>query len=107
MTAKLNVVVRLDLDHSVAQVIAKGHITVNSVHALYVVAKRANALKQNLQVNLDVSHAWVDQDALAMLQASSREHHLPLTVDPQQAPCRISILAPRRADHAVPGLVAA
>jgi outer membrane protein W len=105
LNSKLNIVVRVDLDRARAQVIAKGHVTVHSVNAIYVVAKRANALKQNLQLELDVSHASVDREALEMLQASSQQHHLPVRVDPQQSDCTISVLAPMHQYH--PGALAA
>ncbi|WP_459790543.1 hypothetical protein [Arthrobacter sp. AD-310] len=95
MNSKLNIVVRIDLDQARAKVVAKGHITVHSVNALYVVAKRANSLKEGLDLELDISHARVDEAALEMLQASSETHHLPVKIDPQQAPCTISVLAPR------------
>ncbi|TLM85758.1 hypothetical protein [Pseudarthrobacter sp. NamE5] len=111
MNSKLNVVVRVDLDHARAQVIAKGHITVHSVNALYVVVKRANSLKEGLDVELDVSHAHVDREALEMLHTASESHHLPQKIDPQQAPCTISVLAPRRVTSELraqrPALIAA
>jgi len=99
LNSKLNIVVRVDLDHAKALVIAKGHITVHSVNALYVVVKRANSLREGLDLKLDITHAWVDEEALEMLQAASETHHLPARIDPQQAPCTISVLAPRR-EHA-------
>ncbi|MGO4186305.1 hypothetical protein [Pseudarthrobacter sp. TAF60_1] len=96
MNSKLNIVVRIDLDHKTALVIAKGHITVHSVNALYVVVKRANSLRDGLDLKLDVTHAWVDDEALEMLHTASDTQHLPARIDPQQAPCTISVLAPRR-----------
>ena len=96
MNSKLNIVVRIDLDHSKAQVIAKGHITIHSVNALYVVAKRANSLRGGLDLELDVSSALVDEEALDMLHAASETRHLPAKIDPDQAPCTISVLAERR-----------
>ena len=96
LNSKLNIVVRVDLDHAKALVIAKGHITVHSVNALYVVVKRANSLREGLDLKLDISHARVDEEALAMLNTASEAHHLPARIDPQQAPCTISVLAPRR-----------
>ncbi|GAA1757386.1 hypothetical protein GCM10009712_02840 [Pseudarthrobacter sulfonivorans] len=102
MNSKLNIVVRVDLDHAKALVIAKGHITVHSVNALYVVVKRANSLREGLDLKLDITHAWVDDEALEMLRAASDTHHLPARIDPQQAPCTISVLAPRR-EHAPAG----
>ena len=96
MNSKLNIVVRVDLDHSKAQVIAKGHITIHSVNALYVVAKRANSLKGGLDLELDISSALVDEEALEMLRTASETRHLPAKIDPDQAPCTISVLAHRR-----------
>ena len=96
MNSKLNIVVRVDLDHSKAQVIAKGHITIHSVNALYVVAKRANSLKGGLDLELDISSARVDQDALEMLRSAAQTRHLPARIDPDQVPCTISVLADRR-----------
>jgi hypothetical protein len=95
LNSKLNIVVRVDLDHAKAQVIAKGHVTVHSVNALYVVVKRANSLMDGLDLVLDISHARVDREALEMLHASSETHHLPAKIDPEQASCTISVLAPR------------
>lgn len=95
LNSKLNILVRVDLDHARAQVIAKGHITVHSVQALYVVVKRANSLKQGLDLELDITNAWVDDEALEQLQDCSRTHHLPAKIDPQQKPCNVSVLAPR------------
>ena len=96
MNSKLNIVVRVDLDHAKALVIAKGHVTVHSVNALYVVVKRANSIKQGLDLKLDISHAVVDDEALEQLQACSDTHQLPAMIDPSQRPCTISVLAPRR-----------
>jgi propanediol utilization protein len=108
VNSKLNIVVRVDLNHAKALVIAKGHITMHSVNALYVVVKRANSIKQGLDLELDISHAWVDDEALEQLQACSETHHLPAKIDPYQKPCTISVLAPRR-DQATarPALIAA
>ncbi len=96
MNSKIHLVVRIDLDHATAVVIAKGHVTVHSINALYVVVKRANSLKEGLDLKLDVTGARVDQEALDMLHTASETHHLPPRIDPQQAPCTISVLAPRR-----------
>jgi hypothetical protein len=37
LTDKLSIFVRLDLDHAKARVLAKGHVTMHSIQALYVV----------------------------------------------------------------------
>ncbi len=97
LSEKLSILVRVDLDHAKAQVLAKGHVTVHSIQALYVVVKRANALKNNLDLELDVRNARVDPEALRQLQACSETHHLPARIDPQQTHCTLSILPPRRA----------
>lgn len=107
MNSKLNIVVRIDLDHSKAQVIAKGHITIHSINALYVVAKRANSLRGGLDLELDISSAWVDPEALDMLHAASESGQLPAMIDPDQAPCTISVLADRRHPHTAPSRLAA
>ncbi|BAS10540.1 hypothetical protein AHiyo4_39620 [Arthrobacter sp. Hiyo4] len=96
LSEKLSILVRVDLDHAKAQVLAKGHVTVHSIQALYVVVKRANALKHNLDLELDVRNARVDPEALRQLQVCSETHHLPARIDPQQTHCTLSILAPRR-----------
>ncbi|MET3175758.1 UNVERIFIED_ORG: hypothetical protein ABIB52_003627 [Arthrobacter sp. UYCu721] len=97
LSDKLSILVRVDLDHAKAQVLAKGHVTVHSIQALYVVVKRANALKENLDLELDVRNARVDPEALRQLQLCSETHHLPARIDPQQTRCTLSILPPCRA----------
>ncbi len=97
LNSKLNIIVRVDLDHARAQVVAKGHITLHSVQALYIVVKRANSLKQGLDLELDITHARIDDAALEQLQDCSRTHHLPAKIDPQQQPCNVSVLARRPA----------
>ena len=98
MTDKLNVLVRVDLDHARAQVQAKGHVTVHNIQALYVVVKRANALKEGLDLELDITKAHVDPEALEQLQDCSRTHHLPAQIDPHQAHCTLNVLPPRHTD---------
>ncbi|MDQ0078704.1 hypothetical protein [Arthrobacter oryzae] len=41
-----------------------------------------------------MTRAEVDPDALGQLRGCSRSHHLPTDVDPLQADCRFSVLAP-------------
>jgi hypothetical protein len=97
MTDKLSVLVRVDLDCACAQIAAQGRVTAQSIQALYVVAKRANALMEGLALEIDVTRARVDPDALEQLRACSQARHLPAHIDPLQADCRLSILAPRDA----------
>ncbi|WP_427129451.1 hypothetical protein [Pseudarthrobacter sp. S9] len=91
---KLRVLVRLDLDCGEAEVAAQGHVTAESLQALYVVVKRANHLKEGLRLVVDVSHAWVEPAAMEQLRACSASHHLPASIDPMQSECQLSILAP-------------
>ncbi len=107
MTAKLNVLVRVDLDHAKAQVQAKGHVTVRNVQALYVVVKRANSLKEGLDLELDMRAAHVDPEALEQIEACSKTHHLPRLIDPNQAHCTLSVLPPHRATTPATQLLAA
>ena len=94
MTEKLRVLVRVDLDCAKARVAAQGHVTSKSVHGLYDVMKRANSLTAGLALELDVTRAWIDPDALEELRTCSRSHHLPAHVDRLQSDYRLSILAP-------------
>lgn len=94
LTDKLKVLVRLDLDCGKAEVAAQGHVTAQNLQALYVVVKRANHLKEGLRLVVDVSHAHVEPAAMEQLQACSKSHHLPTSIDPLQAECNLSILAP-------------
>ncbi|XAS66675.1 hypothetical protein V3C33_14445 [Micrococcaceae bacterium Sec5.7] len=106
MNNKLRVLVRVDLDCGEAQVAAQGHVTAQSLQALYVVMKRANHLRQGLRLVVDVSQARVEPSALEQLRACCASHHLPASVDPQQADCQLSLLAPEElaapAEIAVP-----
>jgi hypothetical protein len=94
VTDKLRVLVRVDLDCAKAQVTAQGHVTSQSVHGLYDVMKRANSLTADMTLEIDVTRAHIEPDALEELRACSRSHHLPARVDPFQADYRLSILAP-------------
>lgn len=102
MTDKLRVLVRVDLDCAKARVAAQGHVTSKSVHGLYDVMKRANSLTADMALELDVTRAWIEPDALEELRACSQSHHLPAHVDPFQSEYRLSILAPdNAASHGV------
>lgn len=94
MTDKLRVLVRVDLDCATAQVSAQGHVTSKSIHGLYGVMKRANSLTTRMALELDMTRARIEPDALEELRACSRSHHLPPHVDPLQSDYRLSILAP-------------
>lgn len=91
---KLRVLVRVDLDCATAQVAAQGHVTSKSVHGLYAVMKRANSLTAGMALELDMTRARIEPDALEELRACSRSHHLPARIDPLQSDYRLSILTP-------------
>jgi hypothetical protein len=94
VTDKLRVLVRVDVDCAKAQVAAQGHVTSKSVHGLYDVMKRANSLMAGLALELDMTRAQIEPDALDELRTCSRSHHLPAHVDPLRSDYRLSILAP-------------
>lgn len=95
MNDKLSILVRVDLDCARAQLATRGHVTSQSIQALYVVIKRANALIDGLSMEIDMTRALVEPAALEQLHDCSRSHHLPQHIDPYQAECRLSILTPR------------
>jgi hypothetical protein len=97
VTDKLQVLVRVDLDCAKARVAAQGRVTSESVRGLYDVMKRANSLTAGMALELDVTRAWIEPDALEELRACSQSHHLPAHIDPFQSEYRLSILAPERA----------
>jgi hypothetical protein len=92
LTEKLRVLVRVDLDCATAQVAAQGHVTIKSVQGLYPVMKRAASLMSGLSLELDMTRARIDADALKQLRDCVRSHHLPAHIDPLQSDCRFSIL---------------
>lgn len=100
MNTKLHVVVRLDLDRTCdriesARITVRGHVTAESVDALYIVAKRANSLMAGLAVLLDLVQARVDPEALERLHVCASSGQLPTHIDTRQAGCRLSVLDPR------------
>lgn len=99
--------VRVDLDCAQAQVAAEGHVTMENVRGLYAVMKRANSITAGLRIEIDVTGALVEPDALERLRDCSRSHHLPAHVDPLQSDYQFSILAPQGAGVRGEGLVLA
>jgi hypothetical protein len=84
----------VDLDCAKAQVAAQGHVTIQSVQGLYKVMKRCNSLTAGLSLELDMTHARIEPDALEQLRDCARSHHLPAHIDPLQSDCSFSILTP-------------
>jgi hypothetical protein len=104
---KLRVLVSVDLDGAKAHVRVQGHVTVQSVHGLYDVVKGASSLASGLTLELDVTRAQTDPDAMGALRACATSHRLPVHVDPHQRDYRITILAPNHATSTAPSLVLA
>ncbi|MBW4094416.1 MAG: hypothetical protein HIU81_02935 [Acidobacteria bacterium] len=106
MNPKLHVVVRLNLDSAgarieSARITVRGHVTAESVEALYVVAKRANCLMTGLSLLLDLAKARVDPEALERLHGCVSSGQLPAHIDTSQVGCRLSVLDPRQPVPAV------
>lgn len=59
--------------------------------------KRANSLTAGMALELDMTRAWIEPDALEELRICSRSHNLPAHIDPLQSEYRLSILAPEKA----------
>lgn len=95
MNEKLRVLVSVDLDGAKAQVKTQGHVTVQSIQGLYDVMKRADSLVPGLSLELDMSLAEVEPQALEELRGCARSRHLPVQVDPLQRDYRFSIVAPK------------
>jgi len=104
---KLRVLVSVDLDGAKAQVKTQGHVTVQSIQGLYDIMKRADSLVPGVALELDMTLADVEPQAMEELRGCARSHHLPLQVDPLQRAYRFSIVAPRVAAPklTVPALV--
>ena len=67
----------------------------------------AGSLASGLALELDVTRAQTEPDAMGELRACAKSHHLPVHVDPLQRDYRISILTPGHATSAAPELVLA
>lgn len=91
MIDKLNIVVRVDLDYARAQISAKGHLTCRNIQGLYAVLQRANSLGEGLDLEIDITRARIEPDALEQLTRCCQSRHLPLELDPLQADCRFSL----------------
>ncbi|UVJ39765.1 hypothetical protein [Arthrobacter sp. CJ23] len=89
---KLSVVVRVDLDGAQIQIAATGHVTTSNLHALYPIVQRTYNLADRLDVEMDLTQALVEPDALEQLQRHGRLHELPVRVDRS-----IAVLPPQEA----------
>lgn len=75
---KLSVVVRVDVDGEQIQIAATGRVTTLSLQGLYPVVQRTRSLGGGLGVEMDLTEATVDADALQQLQVFAELHELPV-----------------------------
>lgn len=80
---KLSVVVRVDVDGEQIQIAATGHVTTSSLQGLYPVVQRTRSLGGGLGVELDLSEATVDADALDELQIYAELYEVPVRLAPE------------------------
>lgn len=93
---KLSVVVRVDVDGEQIQIAATGRVTTSSLQGLYPVVQRTKSLGSGLDVEMDLSEATVDADAMDELQIYSELYEVPVRLAAEAA--NVTAL-PTRAAH--------
>ncbi|MFK4641350.1 hypothetical protein [Paenarthrobacter histidinolovorans] len=78
---KLSVVVRVDVDGEQIQIAATGRVTAMSIQGLYPVVQRTKSLGGGLGVEMDLSEATVDADALDQLKIYAELHEVPVRLN--------------------------
>lgn len=73
---KLSVVVRVDVDGEQIQIAATGRVTTSSLQGLYPVVQRTKGLGGGLGVEMDLSEATIDADALDQLRIYAELHEV-------------------------------
>ncbi|GAB3523204.1 hypothetical protein [Arthrobacter monumenti] len=91
---RLDVLVGVNLDGGTIRIVVRGTVTGQNLRAVYVLAKRANAVAEDLDIVVDFRDAAVESGPLEEILAVSREGQLPTSVDPFEAPCRLLVLQP-------------
>ena len=94
---KLSVVVRVDLDGAQIQIVATGHVTTSSLQALYPIVQRTSSISLGLGVEVDLSQALVEPDALKQLQGYAKFHELPVRVASVRTDRSITVMPARNA----------
>lgn len=82
---KLSVVVRVDVDGEQIQIAATGRVTISSLQGLYPVVQRTKSLGGGLGVEMDLSQAIIDLDALDQLQGYAALHAVPVRLAAEPA----------------------
>jgi len=90
---KLSVIVRVDVDGEQIQIAATGRVTTSSLQGLYPVVQRTKSLGGGLGVEMDLSQATIDQDALDQLQGYAALHAVPVRLAPDFG--NVTALSPR------------
>jgi len=94
---KLSVVVRVDLDGAQIQIAATGHVTTSSLQALYPIIQRTSSISLGLGVEIDLSQALVEADALKQLQRHATIHELSVRVASARTDRNITVMPARNA----------
>ncbi|MGF6835739.1 hypothetical protein QF015_003937 [Paenarthrobacter sp. TE4293] len=74
---KLSVIVRVDVDGEQIQIAATGRVTALSLQGLYPVVQRTKSFG-GLDVEMDLTEASVDADALDQLKIYAELHEVPV-----------------------------
>ncbi|WP_423184560.1 hypothetical protein [Arthrobacter sp. NyZ413] len=91
-SGKLHVVVQLEPGKPAACLIVRGHVTEQSLQAIYILARRINVAVPGADISVDLALARTTGDALARLEQVSEAGFLPVTADPSGVPCHLRIL---------------
>ncbi|WP_051441875.1 hypothetical protein [Arthrobacter sp. H14] len=91
---RLDVLVGVNLDGGTIRIVVRGTVTGQNLRAVYVLAKRANGVAEDLDIVVDFRDAAVEPGPLEEILSVSREGRLPASVDPFQSPCRLLVLQP-------------
>ena len=94
---KLSVVVRVDLDGAQIQIAATGHVTTSTLQALYPIIQRTSSISLGLGVEIDLSQALVEADALKQLQRHATIHELSVRVASARTDRNITVMPARNA----------
>ncbi|NKX53930.1 hypothetical protein HGG74_05120 [Arthrobacter sp. E918] len=94
MVQKLRVVVRFDLGCETARIKVLGKVDLHTLTALYSLIRRTNSIRPNLRLEVDLSKASAEAEALADLHQSCDSGRLPEQVDPARGKCHLRVVDP-------------
>lgn len=97
VSAKLSVLVRLDVDTGAAHIRVGGNVTDRNLGAVFGVARRASTVTGGAAVVLDLSRARVDAVPLKNLQMACSTGELPPANGSPAVPCRLAVMEPAAA----------